>query len=77
MGVVRIVIVATMSPRTSTPGEIVMGETHEKRGRAQRKKMKRTDKVERKKLRREQASANPVSDVVEASHFFPPEDRRP
>jgi hypothetical protein len=48
-----------------------MSESHEKRGRAQRKKLKRTEKAERKKVRREQDAAAPPPDVVDVSHFFP------
>ena len=51
-----------------------MAETHEKRGRAQRKKLRRTEKDVRKTLRREQAIAQPMPDTVDPSFFFPPED---
>ena len=51
-----------------------MAETHEKRGRAQRKKERRNEKDVRKTLRREQAVAQPMPDVVDPSYFFPPED---
>jgi hypothetical protein len=50
-----------------------MSETHEKRARAQSKKMKRKDKADRKKLRREQAILQPAPDVVDARYFFDPE----
>jgi hypothetical protein len=50
-----------------------MGQTFEKRGREQRKKLRRTEKAERKKVRREAESKQPVVDVVDASYFMPAE----
>jgi hypothetical protein len=50
-----------------------MGQTHEKRGREQRKKLRRTEKAERKKVRREKESAQPVAEIVDASYFMPAE----
>jgi hypothetical protein len=47
-----------------------MSETFAKRARAQLKKMTRESKAERKKARREQALAQPASDVVDPSYFF-------
>lgn len=52
-----------------------MAETHEKRGRAQRKLMKRKEKVERKQKRRDEATGKPMPDFVDPSHFLPPELR--
>ena len=54
-----------------------MSETHEKRARAQSKKMKHKDKAERKKARRDQESAQPTPDVVDASYFFVELERDP
>ena len=54
-----------------------MPESHEKRGRAQRKVLRRNEKEERKKSRREQDAAAPPPDVVDMSHFFPQEDAPP
>jgi hypothetical protein len=53
-----------------------MSETHEKRARAQSKRMKRKDKAEKKKIRREQQTVAPAPDVVEADYFFEA-DREP
>lgn len=49
-----------------------MGESQEKRGRAQRKKAKRTEKAARKQARRESEVQRPGPTVVEPSHFFFP-----
>ena len=51
-----------------------MSDTQAKRARAQSKLMKRKDKEDRKKVRREQSTTQPPSDVVDAAYFFP-EDR--
>jgi hypothetical protein len=48
-----------------------MSDTQAKRARAQSKLMKRKDKEDRKKVRREQATDQPASDVVDAAYFFP------
>ena len=45
---------------------------NEKRGREMRLKAKRTAKAERKRIRRE-AGAGLGGQVVDASHFFPPD----
>jgi hypothetical protein len=54
-----------------------MSETHAKRARAQNKQMNRKEKAERKKLRRDQAIAQPTPDVVDPSYFFDFEDTVP
>jgi len=46
-----------------------MSETHEKRARAQSKKMKQKDKAVRKEQRREQGVVPPAPDVVEARYY--------
>lgn len=50
-----------------------MGQTFEKRAREQGKRLRRTEKAERKKIRREAESKQPVNDVVDASYFMPAE----
>lgn len=47
-----------------------MSETHEKRARAQNKKLKHKDKAERKKLRREPTTPQPSPEVLEARYFY-------
>jgi hypothetical protein len=46
-----------------------MSETHEKRARAQSKKMKQKDKAVRKEQRREQGAVPAAPDAVEARYY--------
>jgi hypothetical protein len=49
-----------------------MSDTQAKRARAQSKLMKRKDKEDRKKVRKEQTTGQPASDVVELDYFMEP-----
>ncbi len=46
-----------------------MSETHEKRARAQSKKMKQKDKADRRVQRREQPTVPAAPDAVEARYY--------
>ena len=47
-----------------------MSETHSRRARATFKQMKRKDKAERRKIRKEQPLPPPTPVAVEAAYFF-------
>ena len=47
-----------------------MSETHEKRARAQSKKMKQKDKAVRKEQRREQGAVPTAPEAVESLYYF-------